>query len=123
MKSVFAVLALLLAACTSKPPVDAPPWVGRYKNACLPEAISMAQGLEREGIQARVLSIHTADWGHAVCVYLYPSGKNRLWVWDSHWKSVRLRAWWDSPESIARAWMAWRHDQTIVVDSYFHVEP
>jgi hypothetical protein len=113
-------LIFFLAACTSAPPVNTPPWVGRHKNACLPEAIAMAQGLRKAEIQARVLSIHTGDWGHAVCVYMYPPGKNRLWVWDSYWKSVCLRAWWDSPSSIAKSWMAWRHDTTPIKSSYFH---
>ena len=120
MKLLLAALALILAACTSTPPVDTPPWVGEYKNACLPEAIAMAQGIRNEGVQARVLSIHTATWGHAVCAYLYPPGKNRLWVWDSQWQSVPLRAWWDSPDSIANAWMRWRHDQTPITNTYFH---
>jgi hypothetical protein len=116
---LFAAVTMV-GGCTSAPPVDAPPWAGRYKNACLPEAIVMAQGLQREGIQARVLSIHTDEWGHAVCAYLYPPGQNRLWAWDSHWQSVPLRAWWDSPESIARAWMRWRCDETQITKSYFH---
>lgn len=114
------LLCLLLAACTSTPPIDQPPWIGKMKNACLPEAIAMTEGLKREGIQAKVLSIHTKDWGHATCAYLYPPGQNKLWVWDSYWKSVTLRAWWYDPNSIARAWMTWRHDLTPITSAYFH---
>lgn len=120
MKTLLATITLLLAACASNPPVDAPPWVGRYKNACLPEAIVMTEGLREKGIQAKVLSIHTAKWGHAVCAYLYPTGQNRLWVWDSYWKSIPVRAWWDSPNSIAKAWMDWRDDKTPITSTYFH---
>ena len=65
----------------------------------------MAQGLREKGIQARVLRIQTPKWGHAICSYLYPPGKNTLWGWDSHWKSNRLRAWADDPDSIAREWI------------------
>jgi len=112
-------LCLYLTGCTSTPPTNVPEWVGKMKNACLPEAIVMTQGLKKEGIQAKVLSIHTKDWGHATCVYLYPPGKNRLWVWDNHWQSVPLRAYWDDPYNIARAWMAWRYDETPVAKAYF----
>jgi hypothetical protein len=51
---------------------------------------------------------------------MYPPGKNRLWVWDSQWQSVNLRAWWNNPMSIANAWMKWRHDETPVTYAYFH---
>jgi len=114
------LLALFLIGCTSKPPTGVPSWVGSYRKACLPEAIAVAQGLREEDIQARVLSINTEKWGHATCAYLYPPGKNRLWVWDSEWKSIPLRAWWNDPRSIAEAWMKWRHDDTPVTHAYFH---
>lgn len=113
-------ICFFLIACTSKPPVGTPPWIGTMKNACLPEAIAMTQGLKREGIQARVLSIHTKDWGHATCAYLYPPGQNKLWVWDSQWQSVPLRAWWNDPYDIAQVWMAWRYDETPITSAYFH---
>lgn len=100
-----AILCLLLAGCATKPPIDVPAWVGRYNNACLPEAITMAQGLRDAGIQARVVRIGTPRWGHAITSYLYPSGSNTLWGWDSWWKSNRLRAWSNDPESIAREWL------------------
>ncbi len=119
MKFWLLLICILLYGCTNTPPVNTPPWVGKMKNACLPEAIAMTQALKRANIQAKVLSIHTRDWGHAVCVYLYPAGNNKLWVWDSHWKSVHLRAWWSDPYSIARAWMLWRHDSTPITNAYF----
>lgn len=112
-------LCLQLISCTSVPPTNVPEWVGKMKNACLPEAIVLTRGLKQEGIQAKVLSIHTEDWGHATCVYLYPPGQNRLWVWDSHWQSVPLRAWWNDPHDIARAWMKWRYDETPIINAYF----
>lgn len=119
MRYVLAV-CFILAGCAKEPPVPAPPWVGRHKNACLPEAIVMAQGLRASGIQAKVLSIHTDRWGHAVCMYFYPPGKNQMWVWDSHWKSVPLRAWADDAEAVGRAWMKWTLTDAVFRYAYFH---
>jgi len=110
---------LLLTSCTSSPPTGVPEWAGSYRKACLPEAIAVAQGLRNSGVQAKVLSIHTKDWGHATCAYLYPPGKNRLWVWDSNWQSVPLKAWWNDPKDIAEAWMKWRYDETPVENAFF----
>jgi hypothetical protein len=118
-KLLLASACIVITACTSAPPVKAPPWVGTMRKACLPEAIAMTQGLKASGIQAKVLSIHTKDWGHATCVYLYPPGKNKLWIWDSYWQSVSLKAWWDDPNDIAKAWMAWRYDETPITSAYF----
>jgi hypothetical protein len=114
------ILCLLVLTACSTPPIKSPPWVGKYKNACLPEAIAMSEGLKSSGVAAKVMSIHTENWGHAVCVYLYPTGKNKLWVWDSYWQSVNLRAWWNNSASISESWMRWRYDTTPVKYSYFH---
>jgi hypothetical protein len=67
----------------------------------------MTQGLKKHGIQAKVLTIYTDKWGHAVCVYLYPTRQNKMWVWDSYWKSVNIRAYFNDPNDIAKAWMRW----------------
>jgi hypothetical protein len=103
--------ALCLAAC-ALPPAPEPEFAGRYGNACLPEAIAMSQSLKKHGIESRVLGIYTDKWGHAVCTYLYPPGKNQLWAWDSYWKSLRLRAWTSDADSIARAWLMSTHPGT-----------
>ena len=114
-------IVILLTGCATNPPVEPDAWVGKYGNACLPEAISMAQGLRANGIQARVLNIHTHEFGHAVCVYLYPPGENKLWAWDSYWKSIRLRAYWDDPMGVARAWLRWtQHDHRRLKSAYYH---
>ena len=94
--------SLTLAACAPRNPES---WMAFEKNACLPEAIAMAQGLRQSGIHARVVRVETPKWGHAICTYLYPSGTNVLWGWDSNWKSNRLRAWSDNPTSIANEWL------------------
>jgi hypothetical protein len=105
MRKLLAIAALFLSGCAVNPPAEAPDWIGKYKNACLPEAIAMTQGLKAIGIDAKVLTLYTDNWGHAVCVYMYPPGKNQMWAWDSYWKSLRMRAWSNDPRSIARAWM------------------
>ena len=120
MKIIIIAFIVLFAGCATKPPADQPPWLGTMKNACLPEAITMTAGLREKGIQARVLSIHTSEWGHATCAYMYPPGANKLWVWDSYWQSIPLRAWWDDPMSIAKAWMKWRNDYSPIRSAYFH---
>ena len=109
MTRLALISCLLLTACATNPPAPEPEFAAKYGNACLPEAIVMAQSLRKYNIHARVLGIYTQDWGHAVCVYLYPPGENKLWAWDSHWKSLRVRAWTDDPESIARNWLASTH--------------
>lgn len=106
MNRLLAIACLCLSACAARPPVAEPAFSGEYRNACVPEAAAMVEGLHGAGIESRVLLISTPAWNHAVAVYLYPSGENRLWVWDANWKSIRLRAWWNDPASIARAWIA-----------------
>ena len=101
---LFACL-LFLVSCVTNPPVPAAPWVGVYRNACVPEAISMAQGLRGSGVQSRVLMFSTPTYSHAATVYLYPSGQNQLWVWDSYWKSTTVRAFWYEPKQIAQVWL------------------
>jgi hypothetical protein len=118
MKFIVAIAVLALAGCSSLP-VSEPSFAGAYKNACLPEAIAMAQALKKSDIQARVLRIQTKDWGHAVTVYLYPTGANKLYVWDSYWKSVNLRAWYDNPVSIATEWLNYTHPKISLVSAAF----
>ena len=118
MKFLLAIAIVALAGCASLP-VKQPAFAGRYRNACLPEAIAMAQGLKEKAIQTRVLRFQTKDWGHAVCVYLYPTGANRLYVWDSYWQSINLRAWLDNPVSIANAWLNYTHPDKQLVNATF----
>jgi hypothetical protein len=105
MRLALAAILLALAGCATRPPIAEPEFVGQHRNACLPEAAAMAEGLSKSGITARVLLITTPDWKHAVTVYLYPPAANRLWVWDSTWKSNQVRAWWSDPAGIAQAWL------------------
>jgi hypothetical protein len=116
MRSLLAIAIFALAGCVSLP-VAEPSFAGRYRNACLPEAIAMAQGLKEKAIQTRVLRIETKDWGHAVCVYLYPTGANKLYAWDSYWQSINLRAWYNDPISIATAWLDYTHPNLTLVNA------
>ncbi len=118
MRAYLAITLLLLSGCSTVPPVATPPWVGRFDNACLPEAIVMTKGLQDSGVRAKVLRIKTAKWGHAVCVYLYPSAQNRLWVWDSYWKSLNLNAWYSDPSSVARSWLRYTCQEPLVSAEY-----
>jgi hypothetical protein len=118
MKILLSIIILVLAGC-AMPPVAEPEFAGIYKNACLPEAIAMTQALKKSDIQARVLRIETIEWAHAVCVYLYPTGANKLYVWDSYWKSVNLRAWYNDPNSIAIEWLNYAHPKISLVSASF----
>jgi hypothetical protein len=119
MKYLIPILLIALAGCTSSPPVSQPEFVGKYKNACLPEAIAMTQALKQSGVQAKVVIINTPDFSHALSCYLYPVGQNKLWVWDSYWKSMNLRAWWNNSDSVAKEWLKWCTTDTKLVSSHF----
>ncbi len=106
MKLLLPTVLVFLTSCAAQPPVKEPAWAAEHRNACVPEAASMASGLHEAGIEGKVLLIYTPAWNHAVCVFLYPGGRNRLWVWDANWKSIEVRAFYDSPAQIARAWLA-----------------
>lgn len=99
------VYMTLLAACVTEPR-NSEAWMSRERNACLPTAIAMAEGLRRQGVQAKVVRYgyeqNGKRIGHAITAYLYPPGANKLWTYDYE-GSWRTRAFWDDPISIARA--------------------
>lgn len=102
---VFLFLGLLLlAGCAG--PTNPEAWMTRERNACLPTAIAMAEGLKRQNIQARVLvysyTVNGRRLGHAITAYLYPAGKNTLYTYDYD-GSWHTRAFWDDPMGIATA--------------------
>jgi len=97
-------LLLLLASCATNPPV--PSWSSGERNACVPEAAVMCEGLRKAGIKSEIVLISTPAWRHAVTAYIYPAGKNQMWIWDADWKSVRIVAFFDNGPQIARAWLA-----------------
>lgn len=104
MKTLALFFSLLLVGCAG--PANPEAWMTRERNACLPTAIAMAEGLKRQGIQARVLiysyRANGRQAGHALTAYLYPRGKNTLWTYDYE-GSWRTRAYWEDPVGIATA--------------------
>ena len=112
---VSSLLALTGCATNDPAPVAADEVIGDYDNACLPEAVMMAQALRRNGIKARVLIMSGDGWSHAVTAYQYPPGEGRIWCWDSDEQSVPVSARWTSSEILAGAWMrACQRQQRIV---------
>ena len=101
---IFILLVLLLSGCNSLP-VKAPSIVGKYNNACLPEAIEMSSSLQKSDIISQVVIFKTDQRQHAICVYMYPPGKNKIWGWDSYYGSHQLKAWWNDPVSESKSWL------------------
>ena len=118
--SLIGILFLAnLVSCDTLPPVPESSIAGKYKNACLPEAIVMTRSLQGASVQAKVLAISTSKWNHAVTAYMYPPGENRLYVWDSYWKSIRVRAYFNSAESVAKAWLLATRANTTFISAEF----
>lgn len=108
---IFPLLAAaaLLAACAPRNPES---WMAFERNACLPTAIAMQRGLERQGISAKVVTYNYPNpttqrltghrlTGHAITAYLFPAGQNTLWTYD-FMGSYRTRALWGDPHAIAQ---------------------
>ena len=53
--------------------------------------------------------------GHAIVVYMYPKGQNKLWTYD-FWGSYRVRAFKDNPLQIAKEAVRVRYEDR---DVYF----
>lgn len=102
MKLVL-LLLLAVAGCVSVPK-NPEAWMVRYENSCVPTAIAFRQGLERQGIWARVFSYRYTyegkDRGHAMTAFLYPPGENKLWTYDAL-GSWRVRAYTNDVRAIA----------------------
>lgn len=111
----------LLASCAT--PQNPEAWMEREKNACLPTAIAFKKGLDRQGIWSEVLVYYYKDTnkkgkrsGHAVTVYMYPPGKNKLWTYD-YLGSYRVRALKDYPLQVAVQTTLVRNQWNLDVDS------
>ena len=106
MKVLFLILALLGSTGCAVTPQSPEPWMARERNACLPTAIAMSQGLKRQGITAMVVRysyrLQGRLLGHAITAYLYPPGANTLYTYDYE-GSWRTRAYWGDDAGIARA--------------------
>jgi hypothetical protein len=81
--------------------------MANQKNACLPTAIAFREGLQKYDVWSEVLRYEWIDKktlkqnGHAIVVYMYPKGQNKLWTYD-FWGSYRVRAFKDNPLQIAK---------------------
>ena len=96
MKPLLAplILCALLCICGFLYAVPSNPdwYLEREINGCLPTAITFRESLRKYGVWARVLLTVYVDelhengkykHGHAMVVFIYPSGKQRLWSYDS----------------------------------------
>jgi hypothetical protein len=103
MRGCIIVAFLALAGCATEP-LNNEAWMERERNACLPTAIAMAEGLKRQGVQARVVRFRSMrkgkSIGHAITAYLYPPGDNKLWTYD-YLGSWRTKAFWNDALGIA----------------------
>jgi hypothetical protein len=107
MKNIFILVCFLCFAGCETLPRNPEIWMELEINACLPTAIVFKQALNRQGIWAEVFRY---SWrtdkgklrGHAMVVYLYPPGKNKLWTYDAL-GSYRTYAYKDDVVGIARA--------------------
>lgn len=102
---LITLMLLVLAGCETMPQ-NPENWMVRERNACLPTAISMSQGLRRQGITSKVVRYsyqrNGRMLGHAITAYLYPPGANKLYTYDYE-GSWRTRAFWSDNVGIARA--------------------
>jgi len=105
MKAWLLIAALLFSGCAVTPR-NSEEWMARERNACLPTAIAMAEGLKRQGISSKVVRYsyqrEGRPVGHAINAYLYPTGSNTLYTYDFE-GSWRTRAFWNDPLGIATA--------------------
>jgi hypothetical protein len=106
MKALLLILSVLVSTGCAVTPQSPEPWMARERNACLPTAIAMSQGLKRQGITAKVVRysyrLQGRLLGHAITAYLYPPGANTLYTYDYE-GSWRTRAYWGDDAGIARA--------------------
>jgi len=113
MRTLLIILAICLAGCAQLPPAEG--MQGKWKNDCLPQAAAMATSLNEKHVKAKVLLITTTMWKHAIVVYLYPPGENKLWGWDYEWKSIQIRAYFSNPDQCARAWLTATNNGSVLI--------
>ena len=77
-------------------------------NDCLPTAIAFKEGLKASKckwskvvVYGYIDAVDSKPKGHAIVAFMYPIGKNQLWVYD-YMGSYRTRAYIDDPLTIAK---------------------
>ena len=94
-----------IIGCSTPPPIKQPLISGKLDKACLPEAVEMCSSLVDHEITSQVIIFHTDLRNHAICVYLYPKDKPKIWGWDSYYGSWRLNAIWGDAVSESKSWL------------------
>lgn len=108
-KLLLLFLAIACVSCSTLPtnPQKWMEWHGA--NDCLPTAIAFREGLKESKCKWSKVVVYgytdAADnnkpKGHAVVAFMYPIGKNQLWVYD-YMGSYRTRAYINDPKTIAQ---------------------
>ena len=120
MKTVAAIIpVMVLCGCMMAPPVAMSDFVGQAENACLPEAIILAETLHKDGIPARILIIKTAASSHAAAAFLFPADMSAVWVWDAYSQSVQIQADFDNPVDVAFEWLKATAREELVLNAAF----
>lgn len=118
------LLALLVLVSCISVPKNPEKEAEKQINACVPNAIIMAQALRRQNVWAKVLIVKWEEKignisGHAYTIYLYPSGQNQLWAYDDVWGSTRLRAFKDDPMQVGKAATEARNYRGVVTSAQY----
>lgn len=109
IKKFLLMLPFFCISCTFTPKNNES-WLEFQKNACLPTSIIYKKDLEKKEIWSKIIVYHYKDstLGHAIAVYMYPPGQNKMWTYD-FWGSYRARAYKDQPLQIAKEAEKKRH--------------
>lgn len=106
MKLILPLIVGAVLSCCVGLPSNPEKQLEWKTNSCLPTAITMRHGLRNSTKWNEILLyeyLETASGtvkGHAVCVYIYPVGSNKMYAYDYE-GSTRIRAHIDNPAKIA----------------------
>lgn len=109
MKLLIIALATLVHVSCSSMPQNPQKWMEwQGANNCLPTAIAFKEGLKdskckwsKVVVYGYIDAADSKSKGHAVVAFMYPIGKNQLWVYD-HMGSYRTRAYINDALTIAQ---------------------
>lgn len=117
-KIIIIFISIFLIGCETTP-TNPEFWMEKEINACLPTAIIFKQSLRKYDIWSEVFRYSWKDSqtgkirGHAMVAYLYPSGKNQLFTYDSQ-GSFRTRAFTNNVSQIAQQAHWIRGDSSVI---------